>query len=64
CSDCVRNFPALAESWYKGGLRERLDESLCNGSWMNQFPKTTTYHLEWIKSDHRQILVRLTANSK
>ncbi|CAL1384971.1 unnamed protein product [Linum trigynum] len=45
-------------TWFTKGsrIKERLDRSLCNIDWQQQFPMTTTLHLPKLKSDRRPIL--------
>ncbi|KAL9670398.1 hypothetical protein QQ045_007949 [Rhodiola kirilowii] len=44
-----------------GRIWERLDRSLLNGLAMSEFPKLQVTHLERIFSDHRPLLVDLSA---
>jgi hypothetical protein len=44
-------------SWKRDRIRERLDRGVATGSWMTMHPTDGIQHLEFIKSDHRSILL-------
>jgi hypothetical protein len=44
-------------TWKRGRIRERLDRGVANGPWMTMHPAAGVQHLEYIKSDHRPILL-------
>ena len=44
-------------TWYRGGIRERLDRGLVNDSWSNLFPQASLENLEFNHSDHRPMLL-------
>ncbi|CAN1163243.1 LINE-1 retrotransposable element ORF2 protein [Linum perenne] len=63
--ECISNcclfdsgFTGPKFTWFRGRLKERLDRSLCNDKWIQSFPRSSTLHLERLKSDHRPIIVR------
>jgi hypothetical protein len=44
-------------TWKRGRIRERLDRAVANGEWNIMHPGAVLQHLEYIKSDHRPILL-------
>jgi hypothetical protein len=44
-------------TWKRGRIRERLDRGVANGAWSVMHPAASVQHLDYIKSDHRPILV-------
>jgi hypothetical protein len=44
-------------TWKRGWIRERLDRVVVNGAWSVMHPTTGVQHLEYIKSEHRPILL-------
>ncbi|CAL1399736.1 unnamed protein product [Linum trigynum] len=54
-------FTGPAYTWFRLGLRERLDRDLANNTWVATLPEAAVHHLPRMrKSDHRSILVCLT----
>jgi hypothetical protein len=49
-------------TWKRGRIRERLDRGIANGDWSVMHPEASVQHLDYIKSDHRPILVNTEAN--
>ncbi|KAJ4841656.1 hypothetical protein Tsubulata_010983 [Turnera subulata] len=47
-------------TWHRGSLMKRLDRALCNISWLQVYEKTAVFHLPFLGSDHRPLLIRLT----
>ncbi|CAL1414000.1 unnamed protein product [Linum trigynum] len=48
-------------TWFRTGLRERLDRAMANSQWLSTFPETTVRHLPRLKkSNHRPILTTPT----
>jgi hypothetical protein len=50
-------FSGDAFTWKRGRIRERLDRALANKSWQDMHPGSMVQHLEYMKSDHRPILL-------
>lgn len=46
-------------TWHNGRMQERLDWALANLHWYSHFSNAFSEHLNWFKSNHRSILVRL-----
>jgi hypothetical protein len=44
-------------TWKRGRIRERLDHALFNGDWSLWYPGAVLQHLEYIRSDHRPLLL-------
>ncbi|XP_073357794.1 uncharacterized protein [Aegilops tauschii subsp. strangulata] len=44
-------------TWFRGGLRERLDRAVSNAAWLQLHPYAGLCSLEMGKSDHRPILL-------
>ena len=44
-------------TWKRGRIRERLDRVVANGAWSLMHPSAGLVHLDYIKSDHRPILL-------
>jgi hypothetical protein len=44
-------------TWKRGRIRERLDRAVVNNEWRFMHPGASLKHLEYIKSDHRPILL-------
>jgi hypothetical protein len=44
-------------TWKRGRIRERLDRAVASGSWLATHPNAKLIHLEYIRSDHRPILL-------
>lgn len=44
-------------TWFRGGLKERLDRAVTNADWMAMHSHATLCNLEMGKSDHRPILL-------
>jgi hypothetical protein len=44
-------------TWKRGRVRERLDRALANRAWMDMNPDAMVQHLEYMRSDHRPILL-------
>jgi hypothetical protein len=55
-------FSGDAFTWKRGRIRERLDRAVANGEWMVMNPNVSVQHLDYIKSDHRPILVNTEAH--
>jgi hypothetical protein len=68
-SNCNLNdlgFVGEQFTWRRGRIRERLDIALVNGFWLNMHPEASLFHKDYMRSDHRPILVNTPAwfNSK
>jgi endonuclease/exonuclease/phosphatase family metal-dependent hydrolase len=50
-------FSGDAFTWKRGRIRERLDRGVANGAWSVMHPAASVQHLDYIRSDHRPILV-------
>jgi hypothetical protein len=46
-----------AYTWKRGRIRERLDRAIANRSWQDMHPEAAVQHLEYMRSDHRPILL-------
>ena len=44
-------------TWKRGRIRERLDRAVANGAWASMHPGAVLQHLEYMKADHRPILL-------
>ena len=44
-------------TWFRGGLKERLDRAVMNGGWMNMHPYAGLCNSDMGKSDHRPIML-------
>jgi hypothetical protein len=44
-------------TWKRGRIRERLDRVVANGDWMTMHQGAKLQHLEFIRSDHRPLLL-------
>jgi hypothetical protein len=44
-------------TWRRGRIRERLDRALANRAWIDMNPGAVLKHLDYMKSDHRPILL-------
>jgi hypothetical protein len=55
-------FSRYAFTWKGGRIRERLDRGVANGDWSVMHPEASVQHLDYMKSDHRPILVNIEAN--
>ena len=44
-------------TWFRGGLKERLDRAVTNADWMAMHSHATLCNLEMGKFDHRPILL-------
>jgi hypothetical protein len=44
-------------TWRRGRIRQRLDRAVANGAWITMHPGAILQNLEFIKSDHRPILL-------
>ncbi|CAL1407206.1 unnamed protein product [Linum trigynum] len=44
-------------TWFRNGVRERLDRVLANNMWTSLFPEVSVRHLPRVKSDHRPLLL-------
>ena len=44
-------------TWKRGRIRERLDRAVANGQWALMHPHAVVLHLDYIRSDHRPILL-------
>jgi exonuclease III len=44
-------------TWKSGRIRERLDRALANADWSGMHPSAELIHLDFVKSDHRPILI-------
>ncbi|CAN1177318.1 hypothetical protein LINPERHAP2_LOCUS33037 [Linum perenne] len=68
--DCITScglldsgFTGPKFTWLKGTLCQQIDLALCNDSWFRLFPKSTNFHIERLKLDHRPLLIRLDRDS-
>ncbi|CAL1402700.1 unnamed protein product [Linum trigynum] len=53
-------FNGPAYTWFRIGLRERLDRGMANNGWLEEFPETTVRHVPRMKkSDHRPLFVSM-----
>lgn len=52
-------FSGPRYTWKNGRVQERLDWSLANFNWFSNFKDGYVEHLNWFKSDHRPVLLRL-----
>jgi hypothetical protein len=43
--------------WRRGRIRERLDRALVNSAWRAMHSGAALTHLDWMRSDHRPILL-------
>jgi hypothetical protein len=50
-------FSGDAFTWKRGRIRERLDRGVANGAWLVMHLAASVQHLDYIRSDHRPILV-------
>lgn len=53
------NFCGPRFTWKNGRVQERLDLALANFSWFSHFTDANSEHLNWFKSDHSPIIVRV-----
>ena len=44
-------------TWRRGRIRERLDRAVANNSWSVMHPGAIVQHLDFIRSDHRPIMI-------
>ena len=44
-------------TWFRGGLRERLDRAVSNAAWLQLYPLAGLSNLDMGKSDHRPVLL-------
>ncbi|KAJ4851481.1 hypothetical protein Tsubulata_031154 [Turnera subulata] len=44
-------------TWHRGTLKKRLDRALGNPEWSTYFPHSQVYHLPFLHSDHRPLLI-------
>ena len=51
------NYSGEPYTWKRGNMRERLDRAVINGSWATMHPRAVLQHLDFIRSDHRPILL-------
>ncbi|KAJ4824389.1 hypothetical protein Tsubulata_026333 [Turnera subulata] len=62
--DCLLNsglldlgFSGPTFTWKRGNLKKRLDRALGNSAWTASFPQAEIYHLSFLNSDHRPLLI-------
>ena len=46
-------------TWKRTGIESRLDRVISNSYWLNEFSNASVTHLNWLKSDHRPLLLNL-----
>ena len=44
-------------TWKRGRIRERLDRAVANGAWTLMHPNAVVVHFDYIRSDHRPIIL-------
>lgn len=57
------NFCGPRFMWKNGKVQERLDWALSNFNWFSHFFEAYCEHLNWFKSNHRPIIVRMGCNT-
>jgi hypothetical protein len=65
-SDCeLEDLGYLGDpfTWRRGRIRERLDRVVANNAWSDLYPGAVVQHLEYIKSDHRPIVLDTEYNA-
>ncbi|CAL1354280.1 unnamed protein product [Linum trigynum] len=66
--DCVQDsglmdlgFTGPSFTWFRNGVKERLDRGFTNQLWATTFPEATVRHIARVKFDHRPILITTNA---
>lgn len=59
CNLMDLNFRGPRYTWKNGNVQERLNWALANFSWFTSFKDAYVHHLNWFKSDHRHLLLKM-----
>lgn len=62
CNLMDLNFVGPRFTWKNGKIQERIDWVLANFSWFTYFKEAYSKYLNWLKSDHMPILLKLGGN--
>ena len=52
CGFLDLGFQGPGETWRRSGVKERLDQVLCNQEWILNFQDSSVVHLPFFSSDH------------